>query len=70
MAYNRSKPPAKKSPEQKRAEATEGMAAVRAEEAEINQNMLRLRALRLARDAENPPPPAGRSKQRPKLSGQ
>ena len=72
MAYNRSKPPVKKSPEQKRAEAAEGLAAVRAEEAAINRNMLRLRALRLARDAETPPAPApaGRAKQRSKPSGQ
>ena len=42
----------KKSPEQKQTEAAEGMAAYRAKEAAVHQNMLRLRAERLAREAE------------------
>ena len=46
-----SKPPLKKSPEQKKAEAAEGLAAYRAQEAAANANMLRLRALRLEREA-------------------
>jgi hypothetical protein len=46
------KDPFKKSPEQKQTEAAEGMAAYRAKEAAANQNMLRLRAERLAREAE------------------
>jgi hypothetical protein len=44
----------KKSPEQKLAEATEGLAAYRAKEAATHSNMLRLRAERLAREAESP----------------
>jgi hypothetical protein len=45
----------KKSPEQKLAEASEGMAAYRAKEAAKHANMLRLRAERLAREAAEPP---------------
>ena len=46
----------KKSPEQKQQEAAEGLAAYRAAEAAVNANMQRLRAERLAREAESPPP--------------
>jgi hypothetical protein len=52
-----SKPPLKKSPEQKKAEAAEGLAAYRAQEAATNANMLRLRALRLEREAAAPAEP-------------
>lgn len=53
-----SKPnPLKKSPEQKRVEAEQGMAEYRAREAAVNKNMERLRALRLAHEAANPPSP-------------
>lgn len=45
----------KKSPEQKLAEALEGMADYRAREAATQANMQRLRAERLAREAANPP---------------
>ncbi len=51
MADNR----IKKSPEQKLAEASEGLAAYRAREAAKHANMLRLRAERIAREAANPP---------------
>jgi len=50
--------PNKKTPEQRQAEAAQGMAAHLAEQAAINKNMLRLRALRLAHEAANPPAPA------------
>ena len=45
----------KKTPEQKKAEAEQGLAEYRAREAAVNKNMERLRALRLAHEAENPP---------------
>jgi hypothetical protein len=45
----------KKSPEQKLAEASEGLADYRAREAAKHKNMLRLRAERLAREAASPP---------------
>jgi hypothetical protein len=45
----------KKSPEQKKAEAEQGLAEYRAREAAVNKNMERLRALRLAHEAANPP---------------
>jgi hypothetical protein len=51
------KPPIKKSPEQKKADAAEGMAAYKAQEAAANANMLRLRALRLEREAAEPAAP-------------
>jgi hypothetical protein len=47
-------PRIKKSPAQKLAEASEGMADYRASEAAKYANMLRLRAERLAREAEKP----------------
>jgi hypothetical protein len=47
--------PLKKTPEEKRAEAEQGLAEYRAREAAINKNMERLRALRLAHEAANPP---------------
>ena len=47
----------KRSPEQKKAEAAEGMAAYKAQEAAANANMLRLRALRLEREAAAPVEP-------------
>ena len=43
--------PQKKSPQQKQAEATAGIAAYRASEAANYKNMLRLREERLAREA-------------------
>jgi hypothetical protein len=46
----------KKTPEEKLSEATQGMAAYRAQQAAVDANMARLRALRLAREAEPPPP--------------
>ncbi len=49
----------KKSPEQKLAEASEGMAAYRSREAARHANMLRLRAERIAREAANPPAAQG-----------
>ena len=51
------KHPVKKAPEQKKAVAADGMAAYRAQEAATNANMLRLRALRLEREAVAPPAP-------------
>lgn len=60
----------KKSPAQKQAEAAEGLAAYRASEAAVNANMLRLRAERLAREAESPPeaePKAPKAKPRKKV---
>ena len=47
----------KRSPEQKKAEAAEGMAAYKAQEAAAHANMLRLRALRLEREASAPAEP-------------
>jgi len=47
--------PFKKTPGQKLADASEGYAAYRAEEAATYANMLRLRAQRLAREAAKPP---------------
>ena len=47
--------PFKKSPEEKRAEAEQGLAEYRSREAAVNKNMERLRALRLAHEAANPP---------------
>lgn len=60
----------KKSPAQKQAEAAEGLAAYRANEAAVNANMLRLRAERLAREAANPPeapPEPAKAKPRKKV---
>lgn len=57
--------PFKKSPEQKKAEAEQGLAEYRAREAAINKNTERLRALRLAHEAANPPEP----KAAPKRAG-
>ena len=51
------KHPIKRSPEQKKVDAAEGMAAYRAQEAAANANMLRLRALRLEREAAEPAAP-------------
>jgi hypothetical protein len=57
----------KKSPEQKLAEASEGLADYRAREATKHANMLRLRAERLAREAANPPAiETGPAKQKPR----
>jgi hypothetical protein len=47
--------PFKKTPEEKRAEAEQGLAEYRSREAAVNKNMERLRALRLAHEAANPP---------------
>ena len=55
----------KKSPEQKQTEAAEGMAAYRAREAAVHQNMLRLRAERLAREAEALSQPAAEPEPKP-----
>jgi len=43
--------------QQKRFESDKAIAEYRAREEAINRNTERLRALRLARDAQNPPPP-------------
>ena len=43
--------------QEKRFEADKVIAEYRAREEAINRNTERLRALRLARDAQNPPPP-------------
>jgi hypothetical protein len=62
--------PEKKSPEQKQAEASEGYASYRAEQAAAHANMLRLRSERLAREAANPPeakPVAAKPKVRKKI---
>ena len=45
----------KKTPEQKKAEAEQGLAEYRARQVAVNKNMERLRALRLAHEAANPP---------------
>jgi hypothetical protein len=50
--------PLKKSPEQKKAEAEQGLAEYRARESAVNKNTERLRALRQAHEAANPPVPA------------
>ena len=50
--------PLKKSPEQKKAEAEQGLAEYRARENAVNKNTERLRAMRLAHEAANPPAPA------------
>jgi hypothetical protein len=47
-----------KTDEQKKREADKGLADYRAREKASNDNMLRLRAERLAREATNPPVPA------------
>lgn len=58
----------KKTPEEKQAEATQGLAAYRAKEAAVTANMLRLRALREARDAAPPaaedPKPAAKPRKK------
>jgi hypothetical protein len=48
--------PFKKSPEQKKADAEQGLAEYRARQAAVDKNTERLRALRLAHEAANPPP--------------
>ncbi len=56
--------------QQKRFESDKAIAEYRAREEAINRNTERLRALRLARDAQNPPPqptPKAKKKQ-PKTS--
>jgi hypothetical protein len=56
MAYNRTtKPPQKKTPEQKQAEAADAMSHYQAEKARVDKNMMRLRAERLARQADEAP---------------
>jgi hypothetical protein len=50
--------PFKKSPEQKKAEAEQGLAEYKAKQAAVDKNTERLRALRLAHEAANPPEPA------------
>ena len=60
--------PLKKSPEQKRAEAEQGLAEYRAREAAVNKNMERLRALRLAQEAANPPEPKAAPASRPRTT--
>lgn len=57
------------SPEQKKAEADKGLADYRAREAAVNKNTERLRALRLAHEAENPPvPKAPKAKAKAKVA--
>lgn len=53
--------PFKKSPEQKKAEAEQGLAEYRARQAAIDKNTERLRALRLAHEAANPPEPPAKA---------
>jgi hypothetical protein len=48
--------------QQKRFESDKAIAEYRAREEAINRNTQRLRALRLARDAQNPPPPQAEPK--------
>jgi hypothetical protein len=47
--------PFKKTPEQKKADAEQGLAEYRAKQAAVDKNTERLRALRLAHEAANPP---------------
>ena len=47
--------PFKKTPEQKKADAEQGLAEYRARQAAIDKNTERLRALRMAHEAANPP---------------
>jgi hypothetical protein len=47
--------PFKKTPEQKKAEAEQGLAEYRARQAAVDKNTERLRALRIAHEAANPP---------------
>ena len=54
-AMARKSDPFKKTPEEKKAEAEQGLAEYRSREAAVNKNMERLRALRLAHEAANPP---------------
>jgi hypothetical protein len=49
--------PFKKSPEQKKAEAEQGLSEYRARQVAVDKNTERLRALRLAHEAANPPEP-------------
>jgi hypothetical protein len=49
--------PFKKSAEQKKADAEQGLAEYRTRQAAIDKNTERLRALRLAHEAANPPAP-------------
>ena len=49
--------PFKKSAEQKKADAEQGLSEYRAKEAAVNKNTGRLRAMRLAHEAANPPQP-------------
>ena len=49
--------PFKKSAEQKKADAEQGLAEYRAKQAAIDKNTERLRALRIAHEAANPPQP-------------
>jgi hypothetical protein len=49
--------PFKKSAEQKKADAEQGLSEYRAKQAAIDKNTERLRALRLAHEAANPPQP-------------
>lgn len=59
--------PQKKSKDQKRAEAIEGLTSYQAEQFAINKNMLRLRAERLEREAAEPPVavPASKARKKP-----
>ena len=55
--------------QQKRFESDKAIADYRAREEAINRNTERLRALRLARDAQNPvPQPTPKAKKQPKAS--
>jgi len=55
--------------QQKRFESDQAIADYRAREEAINRNTERLRALRLAREAQKPPPqPAPKAKRKPKAS--
>lgn len=70
MAYDpNAKPPLKKTPQQKLAEASKGMSEYLAEKARVDNNMLRLRAERLAREAKDVvPKPAEKKPSKAKSS--
>ena len=60
--------PVKLAREERKRDADKGMAEYRAREEAANKNMLRLRALRLAHDAANPPVSKKAKRTRPRKS--
>jgi hypothetical protein len=60
--------PVKLAREERRRDADKGIAEYRAREEAANTNMLRLRALRLAHEASNPPAQKVAKKTKPKKS--